>query len=129
MSNRRPIKDRSRRKRPIQQLEGHWPDVEKYNGYECDECRGVWITVDLNEGVTPMLSQCFATEGCRGRGRSLGYPEGGKKPPEKFGPVIIEWYRPTRLESYSYEMQEYLRKGGLARRAAPAAPDWVKKIA
>lgn len=111
------------------QLEGYWQEVEKYNAYTCDTCHKSWVTVDLHEGVTPMFSQCFATNGCRGKGRSAMYPEGGSKPPARLGPVIIEWFRPSNLESYSYEMQEYLRKGGLARRAAPAAPDWVKRIA
>lgn len=126
MSNAKKAK---RVRRPFEQLQGTWPDTEKYNAYRCDTCNKIWITVDLNEGVTPAITQCFGTEGCRGRGHSMGYPEGGKKPPERLGPVIIEWFRPARLHSYSVEMQEYLRKGGLARRAAPGAPHWVKKIA
>jgi len=127
VSNRRKVKPQ--RVRPIRQLEGYWQDAEKYNAYQCDMCEGIWVTVDVNEGTTPMFTQCFAKEGCIGRGRSMGYPSGGSKPPARLGPVILEWFRPSNLDSYSHEMQEYLRKGGLARRAAPAAPDWVKRIA
>jgi len=129
LSNKKRAKPYRQRVRPIQQLSGYWQDAEKYNAYQCDTCDGIYVTVDVNEGVTPAMTQCFAKEGCPGRARSLGYPSGGTKPPARLGPVILEWFRPANLDSYSYEMQEYLRKGGLARRAAPAAPNWVKRIA
>lgn len=129
MRNRKKVNLNKRAIRPYQQLEGDWQDTEKYNAYECDTCSGIYVTVDVNEGVTPMMSQCFAKEGCAGRAKSLGYPSGGSKPPARLGPVVLEWFRPVNLGSYSFEMQEYLRKGGLARRAAPTAPAWVKRIA
>lgn len=104
--------------------------IEKYNGYECDTCKGIFITVDIHEGVTPMFSQCFKFEGCRGRAHSLMYPSGGTKPPERLGPPIIEWYRPdeSQIRRMSHEMQVHVRKGGLARRATKEAPDWVKRM-
>jgi len=133
MSNRRKVRGPygPRKPKPKPDIVGHWPEMRKYNGYQCEVCDRVFISVDLHEGVTPMFSPCFATEGCRGKAHSLGYPEGGKKPPEKFGPAIIEWYKPTEAEyqKMSYELQQHIRKGGLARRASRDAPNWVKEIA
>jgi hypothetical protein len=102
--------------------------IIKYNAYECDTCKGIFVTVDIHEGVTPMFSPCFKTEYCRGRAHSLGYPSGGTKPPERLGPPILEWYRPdeSEIRRMSHEMQQHIRQGGLARRATKYAPDWVK---
>jgi hypothetical protein len=59
----------------------------------------------------------------------MGYPPG--KPPAYLGKPIIEWYRPVEaeIEKMSYELQDHVRKGGLARRASKDAPAWVKEIA
>lgn len=100
-------------------------EIRRYNGYRCEACRGRWLTVDLNEGVTPMFSPCFATEGCRGRAVSLGYPPG---PPPGDMPLLIEWYAPANTRGLSYEAKDHVNKGGLIRRATEQAPDWVKAI-
>jgi len=101
----------------------------KYNGYICDKCDQGYLTLDLHEGVTPMFSPCFATEGCTGQAHSLGYPNG--EPPLEFGEPIIHWYRPTEEEfkKLSPGEREHVLRGGLARKASEHAPDWVKRIA
>lgn len=101
------------------------PALNRYNGYKCPACGGAWLTVDLDEGVTPMFSPCFATEGCRGTAFSMGYPSG---PPPNL-PLLIEWYKPMHTKGVSYEMSQHLHNGGLMRRAAIDAPAWVKRIA
>lgn len=101
----------------------------KYNAYVCITCGMGYLTVDLHEGVTPMIGPCFATEGCGGRAQSMMYPDGD--PPADFGPAIIYWYRPTSEEFAKLPpvVQEHVQKGGLARKASDDAPDWVKAIA
>lgn len=98
----------------------------RYNGYICETCRNGFLTLDVDRGITPMLLKCFATEGCSGVARSMGYPDG--PPPEELGEPIIYWYKPSKEEfnKLSLEMQEYVRGGGLVRKATEAAPEWVK---
>jgi hypothetical protein len=128
MSNKRRLKPNQsakRKVRPVEQLQAFPGEIERYNGYECDTCHKIWITVDIHHGVTPMFTQCFGTEGCHGKGRSLMYPKG--EVPAKYGPPIIEWFKPVKLGSYSVEMQEHILKGGLARRATQHTPEWVRR--
>lgn len=131
MSNRRrarphaerPAQGRSGAAKPPRDITK--PALNRYNGYKCAACGGAWLTVDLDEGVTPMFSPCFATEGCRGTANSMGYPSG---PPPNL-PLLIEWYKPIRTGPVSYEMSQHLRSGGLMRRAAKGAPAWVQRLA
>lgn len=115
MSNRR----KPRRAHPVAQ-------IQRYNGYKCEECGGAWLTVDLAQGVTPIFSPCFRTEGCQGRAVSMGYPPG---PPPAALPLLIEWYQPTNLRGLSPELRDHVQRGGLLRRAANEAPQWVKEMA
>lgn len=101
------------------------PRLNRYNGYHCPSCGGRWLTVDLDEGATPMFSPCFAKEGCRGTANSMGYPKGS--PPNL--PLLIEWYWPMSLSGLSMEMAEHVRRGGLMRRATKTAPEWVQRLA
>jgi hypothetical protein len=103
--------------------------INRYNAYICDKCNQGFRSRDVNAGVTPMFSQCFATEGCPGRARSLIYQVVGT--PAEEWPVRIEWYAPVAaaIPFLSHEMQEHVSKDGLVRRAAPEAPEWVKERA
>lgn len=101
------------------------PNLNRYNSYRCPVCGISWLTVDLDPGVTPMFSPCYGTEGCRGTAYSAGYPEG---PPPNL-PLLIEWYKPANTNELSLEMKRNIEKGGLMRRAAMTAPNWVKRIA
>jgi hypothetical protein len=115
----------SNRRRPRQPQTAATP-LRRYNGYKCDECGGAWLTVDLHEGVTPMFSPCFRTEGCRGRAVSMGYPPG---PPPESLPLLIEWYMPTNLRGLNPALADHVRRGGLLRRATAGAPEWVRRLA
>jgi hypothetical protein len=98
----------------------------RYNAYLCDKCDKGYLTIDINEGTTPMFAPCYATYGCNGIAHSAGYPEGD--PPKHLGEAIIQWYKPTveEFRKLSHEMQEHVRKGGLVRKATQAAPRWVQ---
>lgn len=122
-SDQRPSGRPSGRAKPPRDITR--PALNRYNGYKCASCAGNWLTVDLDEGVTPMFSPCFANESCRGTAHSLGYPSG---PPPNW-PLLIEWYKPITTQGLSMEMAEHVNKGGLMRRAAKDAPAWVKRIA
>lgn len=100
----------------------------RYNGYVCDACDRGFLTLDIHNGVTPMFSPCFATQGCTGRAHSLMYPQGD--PPAEFGDPIIHWYRPTEEEFKKLPpaTQDHVRQGGLVRKATATAPDWVKEL-
>lgn len=98
----------------------------RYNGYKCDTCRGAWLTVDLDPGVTPMFSPCFRTEGCEGRAVSMGYPSA---PPPPDLEVLIEWFKPRSTRGLDPALADHVSRGGLLRRAAANAPAWVKAMA
>lgn len=131
MSNRR--RGRVRTERPLERRseaakpprEPSKPTLNRYNIYKCPSCGGAWLTVDLDEGVTPMFSPCFATQGCGGTATSMGYPEG---PPPNL-PLLIEWYKPMRIIDLDHEVKDHIRKGGLMRRATRGAAEWVKRLA
>jgi hypothetical protein len=118
MSNKRRLKSQPPAAIPA--------ETRKYNGYKCEKCGGVWGTVDLNRGVTPMFEPCFATEGCTGRAHSMGYP---KSPPPKDLPILIEWYAPASVRNLPESIKAHVYRGGLVRRATADAPEWVKRRA
>jgi DNA-directed RNA polymerase subunit RPC12/RpoP len=130
VSNRkRPKKDPPRRPYKIRKWQesdlAEEPTIYRYNGYKCRECGGAWLTVDLNEGVTPFTTPCFATENCGGVAYSMGYPT--SEPPKDL-PLLIEWYKPVTTRGLSLELAEHVQKGGLLRRARKDAPEWVKAL-
>jgi hypothetical protein len=98
----------------------------RYNGYICAKCGKGFLTLDVDPGVTPMFSRCFATEGCRGQARSMGYPDG--EPDPSLGDPIIHWVKPSPAEfkKLPRPVQEHVLRGGLVRKATDVAPDWVK---
>lgn len=98
----------------------------RHNGYKCGDCGGAWLTVDLDEGVTPMFSPCFRTEGCHGRAVSMGYPPG---PPPQGLDLLIEWYAPSSTRGLDPALADHVSRGGLLRRATTGAPAWVKALA
>lgn len=90
------------------------------NAYRCDKCGKYTVTVDMAEGTTPARLGCRATEGCKGFGQSLGYPE-----PWPSGVPRVpthEWYRPddatlARLRRERSDLAEHVDAGGLLIRA------------
>jgi hypothetical protein len=92
--------------------------VGKKNAYQCRKCGKYTITVDVDEGVTPMLLGCRADGSleptCEGQAVSMFYP------PEPWPDDVptepqFEWFRPTGAEydALSPEMKEHVDKGGL----------------
>jgi hypothetical protein len=104
-----------------------YPPGRRYNGYQCDPkggCGGIYLTVDLDPGVTPMFMPCLITPDCEGLAVSLGYPRA--LPPAKL-PLLLEWYAPDPLYTLPADIEEHVRKGGLVRRPTDEAPEWVKE--
>ena len=77
------------------------------NRYVCDTCGKGVITVTLDDGTTPFMIRCRATEGCKGMMQSSFY-----NIPQNLT-AQFEWFKPAWLKGYSREMKEYIRKGGL----------------
>lgn len=114
MSNRRHLKTAPDVLPPARPL-GFEP---KLNAYRCDKCGGNTVTLDVDEGVTPMFLGCRAdgTEtGCDGRAVSMGYPKG---PAPAWAVPQWEWYKPAPIEmrGMSPEMRDHIQRGGLALR-------------
>ena len=89
------------------------------NGYQCDKCGRITYVVHVDPGVTPMFLACRASgqPDC-GTGTSLMYPR--STPPRGVVEAVAwEWYRPTMkwARRKGPEMEEHVRKGGLALRA------------
>ena len=87
--------------------------VGRENVYTCQKCTERVTTVDRDEGTTPMMIRCRATEGCDGMMMSAFYPEGPR--PEWIPAPTFEWYKPSEHETSQLDeaMQEHVRLGGL----------------
>ena len=92
------------------------------NGYSCDQCGGMTMTIDVHVGVTPMFLGCRATEGCSGTGVSRSYPP--KLPPEGHRSPEWEWARPDAdaFAELSESMREHVLRGGLVLRPRTNLP-------
>ncbi|MBN8995919.1 MAG: hypothetical protein J0H94_11900 [Rhizobiales bacterium] len=90
----------------------------KKNIYVCERCKGHIVTVDRDEGITPFVLACRATEGCLGPMRSSMY--------RVFDQDIgagFEWYKPEAAEAAGLPpaYAEHVRSGGLLiRKIEPA---------
>lgn len=84
------------------------------NAWVCDRCAAPTVSVDIEDGVTPMFLACRATPGCKGRAISRGYPK-GEPPAEIIDALAWEWYRPTPKQArrMGADMAEHVAKGGL----------------
>lgn len=79
--------------------------MTRTNRYTCGTCGGHIITVDRDEGVTPMFLNCRATPGCGGRMASEMYLVLDGEAPTH------EWYRPTG--KVKARDRDYVASGGL----------------
>lgn len=131
MSNRRKLpRDPAERDRLVlsPSVQAHVDKLDGLDGgrrrniYLCEACRGSYVTVDVDPGVTPMFMRCYATEGCTGTAHSTMYTGNPTADP------TLEWYRPTTTKGQNPAMVDHLRQGGLAHRAAPTAAAWVKAL-
>ena len=85
-------------------------NVGRENFYTCVACSAVMVTVDVDEGTTPMLIDCWVG-GCDGVAYSGWY----EPKPVGAGAAKWEWYRPTKKETrgFSKEVKLHCSLGGL----------------
>ncbi len=83
------------------------------NVYLCDDCGAGWVSVDMDEGVTPFKDKCPICE--VGTGTSLFYniPQEilAKKPPR------VAWQKPTAKDIRKARpvLKQHYENGGLKR--------------
>lgn len=86
-------------------------DENRVNCYKCDHCKNVTKTIDVDNGVTPMLIGC---DNCGQMAKSTFYTDiVPGQPPTK------EWYRPTlekvmKMHRRGYtNLMDHVLNGGL----------------
>jgi hypothetical protein len=83
------------------------------NVYLCDKCGAGWISVDLDEGVTPFMDLCPICEESLGTSLMYQIPDSivGHKP------ARVEWRKPTpdEVREASPGRQMHYENGGLHR--------------
>lgn len=101
--------------------------LERRNAYFCKSCRKVTLTVDVDEGVTPMFIPCFH---CKNEmANSFMYQLPGCL---RFDftngvnilPADLEWYKPSdqEMSKLSRGEREHVLKGGLLSRKRTNKP-------
>ncbi len=85
-------------------------NVGRENFYTCDACGAVMVTVDVDEGTTPMLIDCRVGV-CKGLAQSGWYAP----KPKMAGSATWEWYRPAKktTRGLSTEDRLHVSLGGL----------------
>lgn len=105
--------------------------VGEKNAYYCDTCANYVVTIDVDDGVTPMFLACRAlgdpeevTNTCGGMMRSMMYPPEPWPEHDGYGEAIPteptwEWYQPDPVELAGVEdgVREHVELGGLLLRA------------
>lgn len=92
------------------------------NIYQCSACEKFIVTLDLDDGTTPMFLSCRATKECTGMMQSQGYPH--TKLPHQF-----EFFKPKDITKYHGEYREHLAMGGLdLRRRVDTMDDSANQI-
>lgn len=87
----------------------------KKNVYLCTKCGHGFVSIDVDEGVTPFMTGCLRT-GCDGWAQSTFYRV---DPMLKEVPAALEWYRPTdegELAKLKHSVRLHVDKGGLISR-------------
>jgi hypothetical protein len=84
----------------------------KKNIYVCQKCGHGFVSIDIDEGVTPFMTGCLRV-GCAGWAQSLLYRA---DPMLKDIPAALEWYRPATLDVLKHSVQVHVEKGGLISR-------------
>ena len=115
--------------------------TSRKNAYWCDSCHGYIVTIDRDEGVTPMFLACRVKgeptdprNDCEGMSRSMMYPAEPWPETDGYGHAIPteptwEWYAPGADEANALDRGtfEHVQKGGLllrkiGRKAPPPPP-------
>src|SRR5574343_971923 len=98
--------------------------LERRNAYFCKNCRKVTITVDVDEGVTPMFIKCpfcgemansfmYQIPGCMRFDFSKGIG---------ILPADYEWYKPAKDDKIAKYEMEHVSRGGLLMRSRTNKP-------
>jgi hypothetical protein len=109
-------------------------EAERKNAYFCDECQGYVITIDRDEGVTPMFLACRVkgdpndpANDCKGKMTSMMYPAQPWPEEDGYGNPIPteptwEWYKPEPSDPALKDAgtREHVTKGGLLLRRIEA---------
>jgi hypothetical protein len=122
--------------------------MARKNAYYCDACRGYVVTVDRDEGVTPMFLACRvkgeptdARNRCKGQMVSMMYPPEPWPEKDGYGAQIPttptwEWYSPDADERAALDdaTSAHVEKGGLLLRRIghkppPPPPRKVRRAA
>lgn len=82
--------------------------TDRLNKYTCKTCGGSIVTIDRDDGVTPFLMGCRASEICSGDMVSSFYRDVTGEP-------AYEWRKPTPAEykQMSAAMRDHIDQGGL----------------
>ena len=82
------------------------------NAYTCQTCGKTIVTEDKDEGTTPFMLACRATQGCSGMSQSHFY-RGPTVASDK--PATFIWRKPTAKEykKASPGMKQHFDQGGL----------------
>ena len=83
----------------------------KKNIYVCEVCNRQIITVDVDDGTTPFMTRCRATNGCKGWMQSQFYHVDQKLH------ASFEWFHPPLSDDMSPAMRDHVQMGGLMLRA------------
>lgn len=89
--------------------------VGRQNPYVCKECGGVTNTIHVNDGVTPFMLDCRATDGCKGMATSSFYPRGPR--PARIPAPTWEWYTPGADQPLKNGERYHVEQGGVLLRA------------
>lgn len=80
----------------------------KKNVYMCCDCGHGFVSMDVDEGVTPFTAPCL---NCDGLAKSFFY----NIPQEILGNHAVEWFRPSAKASKKLPkpVREHVERGGL----------------
>lgn len=97
-------------------------DRRTLDGFKCDGCHGITLTVDRHPGYHPRAvdhRQFDPASRCPGTGFSLDYPD--EATPAGWTPSH-EWFRPSETELLALEDRfiDHVLRGGLLLRIIPA---------
>jgi hypothetical protein len=89
----------------------------KKNIYTCDKCKGHIVTVDVDRGVTPFMTNCKATLNCKGMMTSSMYRVFDQNMRADY-----EWYRPSAIKVLKPHIKQHVEQGCLLLRKASVIP-------
>lgn len=101
----------------MREIVDNGPGPSRKNVYMCRACGHGFVSIDLDEGVTPFMTSCL-NPGCNGHAQSFMY--GAPQTLLDAFPPAIEWYKPTFSERKKLPAgaRHHCEKGGLLSRAA-----------